>query len=278
MIDFILRFDDPSATSDHSLEERIFAVLEEVGIPATVAVVPFRPDGENLIAASPTNALHLIDAHRAGIIEIAQHGYAHKYMGVTDADDPSEFYNTSKESQAQRIIAGRNVLEAMFSTSIKGFVPPWNTYDGNTADILSELGYTYLSGNYVTPLTSKPEIRLIPRTSHISRIRQAYAETKRRSWLDTCIVAIMHHYDFHESHHEPGPMTLTGFKKDLEWLKNQPGVRFSTLGAMADRLSVSRCWSIHKRRRIGNGLNWRIKKHLPNELLLINPLWLYLIT
>ena len=253
-------------------------MLAEVGIPATVAVVPYRADGENLIPTLQTNVPHLIDSHRAGIIEITQHGYAHKHIKTTHIGDPSEFYSTSKESQAQRIIAGRNLLESTFSTKIKGFIPPWNTYDSDTTDILSELNYGYLSGNYVTLPSSKPKIRIIPSTTHIRSIRRAYAEAKRRSWLNTCAVALMHHYDFREWRHKPGPLSLADFKTDLVWLKNQPDVRFSTLSTMADRLSVSKCWSINKRRLLHYKLSWKIKRYLPSELLPIHPLWLYLVT
>jgi predicted deacetylase len=275
MIDFVLRFDDPSPTSNHALEREIFFILKELRVPATVAVVPFGRQGDTLVPVSVENVPHLVEAHRGGIIEVAQHGYSHAHMGTTSAGNTSEFWGMAKTSQEEHIKAGRTILEATFNTRVTGFVPPWNTYDHNTADILADQGYRYLSGSFATLPPRQPGFRLLPHTTHIGRLRQSYEEARRRRF-GTCVIAVMHNFNFQENRVKQGEISLQRFKQDLEWLCDQPRVQFTTLGKIADRLSNAQSWSIHRRHQLKEKLHWRIQRHLPSNLLFTQPLWLYL--
>lgn len=276
MIRIALRLDDPSPLSDHALERGILAVLRELGIPATFAVVPHWQGEAGLVALSAENVQHLVQAHSEGLIEIAQHGFSHERLTSSGSGAPSEFWGVQADIQAYRIDTGRRVIEDVFGTKVKGFVPPWNTYDAATAGLLTERGYAYLSGSLVTPPDRAPAFRLIPRTTDVNNLRQACAEASRRPFLPATIVPIMHHYDFQEAVSGPGKLSLHAFRETLAWLKDQPSVRFTTLEHLADRMSTLESWAIYSRHLKKSRLHWRLQRLLPSHLLYTRPLLLHL--
>lgn len=276
MIRIILRLDDPSLTSDHALERSILNVLGELQIPATFAVVPYSQTEAGLQPLDSGRVPHLVEAHTTGLIEIAQHGYTHERLTASGPGSLSEFWGVPIEEQARRIDAGRERITAVFGIEVKGFIPPFNTYDAATASLLAERGYTYLSGSLSTPPNQAPAFRLIPRTTHISTLCQAYAEARRRPYLSTTIIVIMHHYDFQEVGSESGKLNLRAFRDTLAWLKAQPGVRFTTLGQLTSEMSINRSWTIYVRHLRKERLHWRLQRLLPRHLLYTHPLPFYL--
>lgn len=274
-VHIVLRFDDPSPTTDHALERKIFAILGELDITATVAAVPFGISTDGLIPLTRDNAPHLIAAHADGIIEIAQHGYAHQHMSSTPKM-PSEFWGVPADEQHRCIDEGHDQLAQTFGHPIRGFIPPWNTYDDTTAHHLAARSYTYLSGSLATPPTYyKTTLCLIPLTCDIHQLHQAYAEACRHPFLSSTIVVVMHNYDFLENTNNPGILSLQAFRETLLWLKQQPEVRFITLGHLAKNLGVAKSqaalWRNLKRFR----LHWRLQRRLPRMLLMTHALWLY---
>ena len=275
MIRIALRFDDPSATSDHALERGILRVLEELGIPATFAVVPCRRKPHALLTIDAANVPHLVAAQAAGSIEIAQHGYTHESLASPQATAQSEFRGVSATEQARRIDAGRDVLESAFRGPVTGFVPPWNTHDEQTSRILAERGYAYISGNLGNLPEPVQDIRFIPLTSHLNDLEQACGEADRR-WFPTTIVAVMHHYDFSEAAGSQGTFTIESFGDLLLMLRDRPSVRFMTLGQLAAQMSVGQCRAACVRHARTAGLHWRLQRWLPSHLLFERPLWMYL--
>lgn len=276
MIRIALRLDDPSPASDHALERGILAVLMELHIPATFAVVPFFQTEDGLLPLSAENAPHLLEAHGRGHIEIAQHGYAHECLTAAGKGSPSEFWKVPVDEQARRIDAGRERLEQACGRRIDGFVPPWNTFDATTARLLAERGYGYLSGSLSTPPNRSPAFRLIPRSTDIHHLRQAHAEAMRRSFLPATIVAILHHYDFQEAADKPGRLGLAAFRETLSWLKDRPEVRFTTLSQLAASMSVAQSWSMYARHLRKSRLHWRLQRLLPSHQLYTRPLLLHI--
>ncbi len=275
MIEIALRFDDPSPTSDHALEREIFDILSELEIAATVAIVPYGNNEGHLIPIGKDNVPHLVHAHSKNTIEVAQHGFSHESLTRVYGGSQSEFQGVSIEEQTRRIDEGRHLLEVAFSSPIRGFIPPWNTYDAHTVRILEKGGYTYLSAGYPAPLAAKPGLRLIPRTSQVVSLRQAYAEARRRLPLSTTIVSIMHHYDFREARANPGQLFLRDFREDLLWLRDKGDVRFTTLGRIAEKMKIPQGWAIQARHQRKTQLHWRLQRRLPAHLLLSHPIWLY---
>lgn len=270
-----LRFDDPSPTSDHALEREIFAILSELGITATVAVVPFGIGADGLVPLTRDNASHLVAAHAEGVIEVAQHGYAHKHMTSTPKGSPSEFWDVPADEQHRCVDEGHDQLVQTFGQPIRGFIPPWNTYDDTTAHYLAARGYAYLSGSLDTPPADETPLCLIPRTCDVHQLRQAYAEARRHPFLSPTIVVIMHHYDFLEGTDKPGKLSLQAFRETLLWLKQQPEVRFITLGRLAKNLGVAGSQETLMRHLKKDRLHWRLQCRLPKTLLMTRALWLY---
>lgn len=277
MIQIALRFDDPSATSDHALEEGILKVLEQVGIPATFAVVPYSrgPDGEP-VPITADNAPHLAAAAAARRIEVAQHGHAHQSQAITPEGVNSEFRGVPAQDQHRRLQAGRQVLGAAFKEPIRGFVPPWNTYDAATVALLEADGYGYLSAGMDYPRGLHPALRVLPHTCDIHHLSTAVLNAERRIPRWHTIISIQHHYDFKEARDKPGPLALPGYLDRLKRLADRPDVHFTTLGDMARRLPVATTWAAQARCAFKNRLHWRLQRHVAGYLLYTRPLWAYL--
>lgn len=140
------RFDDPSVTSDQCIEQGVLEALQEYGACATFACIPFRVVGGMRKAFSPSRAEPLIDAFRAGIIELAQHGHSHQNM--CSRPPFSEFVGRGATDQYSLLYEGLQELTTVFGERPRGFVPPWNTFDAVTLDSLNTLGFEWISSGW----------------------------------------------------------------------------------------------------------------------------------
>lgn len=275
MIHIALRFDDPSPTSDQVLERQILDILAELDIPLTIAVVPI---GRDNVLIQPHNVPHLIDAHAAGLLEVAQHGLSHEALTTNPFGIPSEFQGIPAEVQATRIDAGHRLLASTFPGQIGGFIPPWNTYDATTLDLLAERGFEYVSISSNSRVRHKPKLRMLSRTCNIGQIEAAVLQARRYS-TPAYIVAILHHYDFYNI---PGSglasLTPTSFREKLRWLRDEADVEFTTLGKIAGHLSIGQCWRAQLRQHWISERHWRIRQLFPGLQLLIRPWWRYLLS
>jgi len=276
MIEIALRFDDPSAVSDHALERGVLNVLDRLGIPATFAVVPFGQGPEGPLAVDAGNAPHLVVAQTAGQIEVAQHGQTHESIAITAKGVNSEFQGVACAEQRQRLDTGRAVLEAAFGGPILGFVPPWNSYDATTTALLAERGYRYISAGLDYPRRPRMNLRVIPHTCDIHHLQAAVSNAARRFPADHTIVCIQHHYDFQESQDQPGRLALTQYRDLLERLSSRLDVRFSTLANLANKLSIETSWAAQARNRFKGRLHWRLQRHIADYQLYTKPIWAYL--
>ena len=163
MISVCFRFDDVSALGDPALERSVIEAFARFDVPLCVAPIPFvrSPSGE-VVPLSRDSASHLIDAARRGIIEIAQHGHSHVHRGANIDGTCTEFAGLDRQEQASLIREGQQLLSSVFDRAIKGFVPPWNTYDRTTIAVLEEAGFEFVSAGWeVERATTIP---IVPRT------------------------------------------------------------------------------------------------------------------
>lgn len=271
MIDVAIRFDDPSATSDHALECELVRILAEQKTCATFAVIPC-VNGQPL---PPEQVSHLIKAQHSGTVEIAQHGYSHE-SGAGPDEIPSEFAGVDPASQARNIAEGKATLEKAFGRTIAGFIPPFNTFDQATVCALEQQGFRYLSAGGEHNLPDIADLSLVPRTCQVYELRDAIHEARQRASASPSIVAVMHHYDFREHGCADARMTLNEFAGLLEWIRLQSGVQLSTLGTLAG-LHNARTWrAAVQRGRRAQQLNWRLRPFLPQHCLMPLSLWRYL--
>jgi len=269
MITVALRFDDPSPTSNHALEERIISALDRHKMAATFAVIPFSNKDGRIIDLDERSARHLTEASRRNIIEIALHGHSHLDRRSVREGPPSEFVSVPPEEQAGMIHAGHDHLRHLFDTPLKGFVPPWNTFDSATTRILAAARFEYISCAWDTPPRS--DIRVLPRTCHLSTLRKSIYQARAVAFLQPVVIAVMHHFDFRESGSDKANCDFSVFENLLAWLRRQRNIRIQTLGEIAHRLTQEEIefgFSLHA--TVDNA-HWRLKRFLPRHLLITKP-------
>jgi predicted deacetylase len=254
MIDVAIRFDDPSAISDHALERAILHTMDRHDVCATFAVIPH--------ASSAAGVSHHIKAQPAGRLEIAQHGFCHEPFRP-DVSPPSEFSGLDYATQTEKITVGRAVLEQAFSMAVTGFVPPFNTFDHVTASILSDQGFLYLSAGSEHGLVESSHLAQLPRTCYITELRRALAGSRRWPNGDLAVVAVMHHYDLQESGMTNASMRLQDLSELFQWLRQQPDVRLHTLSRLASRHDANTWRKAVRRNRWVRQRHWRIRSIFP---------------
>jgi peptidoglycan/xylan/chitin deacetylase (PgdA/CDA1 family) len=271
MIDVAIRFDDPSALSDHALERGLLRIMAEHGVRATFAVVP-HAGGQALHAAQVP---HLVDAARADRLEIAQHGFSHEACGTASAP-PSEFAGADPVAQARRIAAGRAILAQVFGHAPAGFVPPFNTFDRHTVAALASQGFCYLSAGGEHGMVEAERPVQLPRTCQTTELHAAIREARRHPAGRPAIVAVLHHYDFRESGQPDAPLTLKTLAVLLAWLREQPDVRLHTLGELAQRHAAGVWRKAARRSRWVARRHWRLRALFPRYCLMPRPLFNYI--
>lgn len=266
-----IRFDDPSETSRHDIEDAVIASLGKHGLSATFAVIPFRRMGHRLQALSPARAAQMVSAQKARVVEIAQHGYSHEDWTSTTLGIPSEFLGKSVTAQLSDIQVGLDHLRTVFDGPISGFVPPWNKYDAATSAAIHSAGFRYVSAEWQSR-REKRGLLCIPRTCQLTELKAQILAARHDDRLDPVIVAVMHHYDFHESGSEAAKLSLAGFDELSAWLASQADVQVQTLGELAqkDGPRLERAMQIH---RLKQRLPWRVRAHLPQSYLITAPWW-----
>jgi hypothetical protein len=264
MIRVAIRFDDPSATSDRCLEERIIETAQLSGARICVAVIPSRRSEGRIIDLSASDVSHLIDAERAGLIDIAQHGHCHQPRPASRRPQ-SEFAGVDPRQQALSIVSGREALETAFGKSVRGFVPPWNTFDVNTAELLSKSGFSYLSASTDTAECYSSNLAYLPRTCSVSALPMVIPALRRFSAFDPVVIAVMHDYDFEESGDPQARMDLSSFADLMQALASDKMIRFVSLDDLAaERIARPRS---RARQRAWQRLPWRIQCLLPRYAL-----------
>jgi peptidoglycan/xylan/chitin deacetylase (PgdA/CDA1 family) len=238
MITVAFRLDDPSETSNQEVEAGILDVLRALHTPCTFAVIPFRMLDGKRIGLSAERARPLVDAAHEGIIEPALHGYVH-VRALPEMTQPSEFSGRPHEEQRSMILEGRTHLETVFGQAITGFIPPWNSYDKNTFEILETEGFKYLSSGWRAPSHVKGKIKALPLTAHLGDIPQAIAEARRFISAHPIIVVVMHHYDFAESGSEQSIINLKEFSNTVSGLVKKSDINIQTLAQVSKIMSCT---------------------------------------
>lgn len=271
MIDVAIRFDDPSVTSDHALERAILEVMKQHAVRATFAVIPYIQKQ----AIQAERVPHLVAAHQAQLIEVAQHGFNHEnHHGP--AAIPSEFSGLPHAAQIEKIIAGRIALGKVFAHPMMGFVPPFNTFDAGTVDILVTQGFRYLSAGSEHGHHKIDPLALLPRTCQITELKKAVTEARRRPDGKLAIIPVMHHYDFKESGQADAPLTLPSFSALLLWLTQQADVRINTLSELSEHHAIMVWRKATERARWLQRQHWRVRAHFPGLCLMTRPLYHYI--
>jgi len=191
------------------------------------------------------------DAARMGVLEIALHGYSHKTNGLRERGK-SEFAGLAYEDQLQKIQEGKKSLEAQLGLTISVFVPPWNSYDGNTLRALEATQFRCLSASRSGWADSSTALIFLPCTCPITAVQEAVIAARTAPCHNPVIVVLFHAYDFREHNEKLGVITFDQFIETLQWLTRQNDVRIVPMREVSD-LSSERYLA---NQRIQNGLRW----------------------
>ena len=140
----IFRDDDiqPSFAFDRLV--KVNNIFTEEAVPVTLGVIPFI--GNRTLAEDPTLVDYLknLKSIHPNLFEIALHGYDHQML--SDFYGGSEFGGIEYPTQYGRISLGKKSLKETLNVDPVTFIPPFDTYDNNTALALKELGFKAVSG------------------------------------------------------------------------------------------------------------------------------------
>ena len=183
----IIRFDDYGVWCNKDwleIEEEIIKLHEKYNIKLTYGVIPmskypllrhtlspqeYPNEMENNdrnpypLTVGSNRVSILKESTSKGITEVALHGYFHP-KGYSNTHKNTEFYNISYDIQYMKLHHGKKLLDSLFSTCVTTFIPPHNTYDQLTLDLLQELGMDCISAkqiNFDAPLDDRLNIRYL---------------------------------------------------------------------------------------------------------------------
>ncbi len=228
-IKVVLRYDDPMLRAN-AINDSLFTMLQELHIPFTIAVIPCSGDEEKLVCDTSWKYLPIL---KNGItnksIEVALHGLNHKESN--NVKKGGEFGNVAYEEQYRRIAKGKKMLDSVLNCNIITFIPPYNSYDTNTLNVLENCGFKAFSADMFGTVENN-NIQYYPCTVHSPLELLSTINTNReRSGL---IILMYHHYDFNEK------FTIGNFMEILQIVLNEyPQVEFVTFSDLVELYEVS---------------------------------------
>jgi hypothetical protein len=129
-------------------------------------------------------------------------------------------------------------LAALFERRIKGFVPPWNTYDHATLRALVAAGFEFLSAG--PEIVKFGTLAVVPATCTLRNARQAVEGASYFQAVAPLLVVVFHPDDFEEFKlpplpDEPPPFTsLRELGALLDWITDTSWIRTEALGRVAE--------------------------------------------
>ncbi|MCU4925995.1 DUF2334 domain-containing protein [Halobacteria archaeon AArc-dxtr1] len=141
----IFRNDDIQAWYNQDELREVNDIFIDADVPVTLGIIP-NTNGEAPITDDPDVCSYLrsLEADYPGQFEMALHGYTHE--PVTDFYNGSEFGDLPYQEQRERLTDGEALLGDCVTAPSSTFIPPMNTYDETTTEVLDEANYTTVSG------------------------------------------------------------------------------------------------------------------------------------
>ena len=217
-------------------------------------------------------ANHLVEAEINDSIEISQHGHSHQNRATKNQSfttfSPSEFKGCPVEQQVDLIKTGKFLLDSIFIPQDRGFVPPWNSFDYNTLLATEQLRFRYISAGWEVPEKHNARsVKIIPRTTQVSELRQKIEQYKLYSPLNPLLVAVLHHYDFIESGSDAARFSLHEFEETIKKATSSEYVNMISLNHIAKTLTKKNLnFGINANQLITKKIHWRLQKYFPTPL------------
>ena len=187
---------------------KLFKTIEEKNLAITLGVVPYEygrsNDNSSIKNINPLSQKEIYIL-KEGIenknVEIALHGYFHKNNLRNTLKFKSEFYGVDYRTQLKKIASGKKYLEETFGIPITTFIPPWNTYDATTLQILEDLNFSCISAaNYGLTAVKESTLKYLPYTTDLLHIKDAVKNARKVKGSEPGIVVVLFHaFDFYEN-------------------------------------------------------------------------------
>ena len=142
----VFRNDDPAPWTELETLRAVTDVFVRTETPVTYSIVASDDDtGERLDTDHPVAAyLNDLRADHGDLVEFAVHGYTH--TKETAFLGRSEFGGLDEAAQRDRLTAATELFDD-HGWEPDVFVPPYNTYDETTAEVLADEGFSLVSGS-----------------------------------------------------------------------------------------------------------------------------------
>jgi len=218
---FVFRFDDYPG-SFIEVQKGVITLFRDRGVPLTVAAIP-------ALLEQNAEALSFLAGSIGPMCEAAVHGWDHSdrfHAGVPS--QASELIGLSVEEQYERITRGLSAFQERLEIKPATFVPPFNTYDGNTVEALRKAGVQCLSADIGPFRINHDNLLCVPQTCTLQDI------VKLERFDDGLYIVMLHEYDFVETKSKGGWLSLENLDNLLRTLSARPHAKFFTVAALAE--------------------------------------------
>lgn len=239
-VTLVFRYDDYSSRSDTAIEKRIIADFKKYNISCTFSIIPFIKaknylefEPQEIIPLSPEKITIAQEAIRAGAMDAAQHGYSHQTLQTKGWH--TEFMSLDYETQMDKIKRGKAFLEKALDVPITTFVPPYNSYDAITMEVLEKLNFQCLSAGMDGVTVPSTSLKILPGTCNLGNLKTVIEYARKIVDYDPIICVVFHEYAFTdvetvtEEEDISYKMSYASFSKLLSWITAQKDVRVMSI-------------------------------------------------
>lgn len=235
-IKIVFRFDDYMMTQ-HVIFDSILDIFKKNNISLTLGVVPYDKKEVLFNKLNQDQLDDLKNRIKRKEIEIALHGYTHTDNKLTGGsllkkEILSEFSNLEYNEQVKKIRKGKAALDSILNINTVVFIPPYNSYDGNTIKALDSLNFDVISAS-MDGYSGHGKISYIPHT--ISDLTKLPGLLMKVPDDDYSIVVVIHPYSFIGGIETEltQPVYFSKLDTMLNWINRQENIltlSFSALG------------------------------------------------
>lgn len=235
----VFRYDDFSNKTDTALERSIFELFERHGLSLTVGVIPAVVEGafedpspQRLLPLSSEKVEVLRASSSRGTLDPALHGLSHQTHRQANGS-LTEFGGLDYATQIEKLRRAKRLLEAAIGSSVRIFVPPWETYDPDTLDALEAVGMDTISAQGWGTRGARTRLKFVPSTSRLLDARAAVRSALESGDREPVVVVLFHAFDFEETRPLRGETSLADLDDLLAWVARQGDVRVTTISEAA---------------------------------------------